>query len=100
MVKNQHREMLKNQILWFKHNLNLLAYLVNQKLFQQLNENGIFVMRPPKSPKATRGKEYIEEIKYEYENKISKLNDKMNKLRWLITELEQTQFESLKCRDK
>ena len=27
-------------------------------------------MRPPKPPKATQGKEYIEEIKYKFENKI------------------------------
>ena len=47
-------------------------------------------MRPLKLAKTTQRKEYIEEIKCEYENKISKLNDEMNYLRWLLTELEQT----------
>ena len=77
----------------------MLAYLGNQKLFQKLKET-TFCYETTKVTKTTRGKEYIEEIKYEYDNRINKLNDEMNDLRWQLTELEQIQFESLNDRDK
>ena len=82
-------------MLRFKHNLNLLACLENQRLFQQLKEM-MFCYETTKVKKSTQGKEYTEKIKYEYENRINKLNDEMDDLRWLLTELEQAQFESLK----
>ena len=59
-----------------------------------------FVMRPPKPPKALQGKEYIEEIKYEYENRITKLNDEIDNLKWQLNEFEQSEFETSKNRDK
>ena len=50
--------------------------------------------------KAIQGKEYVEEIRYKYKNRINQLNDEMDGLRWQFIELEQTRFESLKDRDK
>ena len=77
----------------------MLAYLGNQRLFQKLKET-TFCYETTKATKTTRGKEYIEEIKYEYDNKINELNYEMDDLRWQLTRLEQTQFGSLKDRDK
>ena len=59
-----------------------------------------FCYETTKVTKTIQGKEYIEEIKYEYENRIKKLKDVMDYLGWLLNELEQTIFESLKDRDK
>ena len=40
-----------------------------------------FCYETTKVTKTTQEKEYIEEIKYEYDNRINKLNDEMNDLR-------------------
>ena len=59
-----------------------------------------FCYETTKVTKTIQGKEYIEEIKYEYENRINKLNDEMDYLKWDLTGLEQTKFKSLNDRDK
>ena len=100
IVKKQQKEKLKNQNLAIQALPQFVNIFKKSDAVSTTKRKSHFVMRPPKPPKTLQGKEYIEEIKYEYENRITKLNDEMDYLKWQLNEFEQSEFETSKNRDK
>ena len=71
MVKNQYREMPKNQNVAIKAQPQFVSIFRKSVTVSKTKGNNIFY----ETTKSYSRKGIIEEIKYEYENRINKLND-------------------------
>ena len=89
MVKNQRQEKLKNQNLAIQAQPNFIDILKKSAAVSTTKGKSHFVMRPPQPVKTSQGKRYIEEMKYDYENRIVKLKEEMDNLRYQIHDIEQ-----------
>ena len=79
--------MLKNQTLVIQAQPQFVNISRKSEAVSTTKGNDI-CYETTKVTKTTQWKEYIEEKRYKYENRINKLNDKINYLGWLLNELE------------
>ena len=80
-LKNQQQKKLKNQNISTQAKPQFINIFKKSKAVSITKGKSHFVMRLPNPPKTSQGKEYVDEIKYGYENIINKLQNEMDSLR-------------------